>query len=292
MTYNKLQNFVLDSSKFGIAYNLSLIMTIVALHYFAVQFLLDDDFGYFGERMKFEKIIDTIQVGFTILTSIYILSAYCIHQEIFIDLVNEVKSLEGSTSNSKNNSLSSGIGKIFLVHAILWSLLIFTSVIEKWDIVIYNISMYLCNMVISSIFIQYCVTLKLIHTIFNNINKSLHGIFKRDSSWCEISILSKNDDLASLRSLHSSTSKLSQKISDFYSHLILVSISCILITFVLFGYYALSSIVKGKNLLPVLDLVHCICYLILYAALLLILTKNVTSTIKEVRLKLVNRIFV
>lgn len=291
---NNKKSYIINftTSKIGIVYNILFIFLLTTLKYFTIKILIETDYG---GKIKFEKVINTIHDGFTLFASAYILIVFSIRQKRAISLVNDLKLVWQSKSvlntkqmENKNHTLINAVKNIFLVNSFTWFLFLITSVVGDWDLFVYNISSYLSSMIINSIFMQYSIILNLIQKIFISINESLLRLLNSSSSVIEVSsIHSKNSQcnvnkLLFLKNLHSSVFKLSRDLSDFYSHLMVLCILYVFLTFVLFGYYVLVPIVKGRYPISLGDSVHCLFIIFMYAVSLKVLTSIATATVESV----------
>ncbi|XP_058801059.1 uncharacterized protein LOC131669884 [Phymastichus coffea] len=276
----------LTYSRSGIVYNALLICILITLKYFTIKFLCETEYG---GKIKFEKTINVMHDSFTVFSAIYILLVFSIQQKRTITLVNDFKIIGQSilALNDKNFSLLSAVKNIFLANTFTWFLLIITSVVGDWDLNLYNISIYLCNTIINSIFMQYSIILNLIKEMLYYINQYLSKLLNNANPVSGISFIHSKkmqyeiNKLTYLRNLHTSIFKFSQDVSNFYSQLILLGILYVFVTSVLFGYYILIPIVHGRYPVSRADSIHCIFFLLLYAVSLKILMNTATMTVKE-----------
>lgn len=288
---------------YGIVYNGFLICSIITLNYFSniVAYLSN-----YMVRGHFEKMIDTIQIVFAIVTAIFVLLVCCFRQGKIVIMANKVRTLEESTFNLNRKlcnvkySVKRSTKIIFLVNVTMWFLTVATTpALNDTDSIIYHMGVYSFSLIINNVLIQYSIILLLIQKYFSIVNTSFRPISKILVSSDEAHLVhcksrSRNpikiNIFSELCELYSSLCDLSENLSDFYSPLMLFCISHIFVTLILFGYFIAKAVVIGKPILTILTYIHCAVILTHLLVMLISLTRCVQAVISEVSYNNINNV--
>lgn len=289
MTYSESPCLLFMSSKYGILYNIFLILFSIGISGYSLKLAL---FGNVGDRIKLEKIVDFVQTGFNLLTAIIILTVYCIRQGEAIKLANKINSVSAiSRSLDSKNTKLQGIRNVVIINVLTLIPWILTIPTSPEIVFLYFVPVTFYNFIINTLFLQYSVMLKLIHHIFEVINNSLKQMFdfptflheiQPNKRCCDNDFWMKSKKLSQLWRLCVTVSQLSKELSSFYSLLIFVCIPNIFITLIVYGYYALKPFVMLNTGIPTNVAIHSATQYVFTAVTLIILTRSASAVVNEV----------
>lgn len=213
-TKNLKWSFV--SSRASVLYNICLIFLLIAMHVTSYEGSKKTGFGgRFGQDKSVIGIFDSI----IMLGAVLILGTFCVKQKEAVIIANEMSKI----ANSKE------IHACFQNNYLTWfcfgNILMFfkpnaVTVKPRVSDIIYTIVFRSSIFIIISLLIQYSIIIKLIHNFCCCFNKNFLQFLSRSSNFYVIKSIYKanlNSELDNFMHSYLVISKLSRKISDFYS---------------------------------------------------------------------------
>lgn len=290
---NRQWRYSFKPSKWGMIYNVTLIITAVTAAYISLTDIPETD--YEG-RKHFDDIVDITQCSCATFTCSIILITFSVQQEKVILIINklnvarELANIVMKPCNERKHLLTKNLLMIFFTHTFTWLLMIVTASAKSFTGLMYDVAVCISYFVISSMLLQYSVGLIFFKNLFGIVNDELRLEYPGEyfSTNDHIRCLQHNylqveiDKVLHLRKMYSSISNISQDLCDFYSHSMLFCTLHIFLTLIFASYYFTKPIFLGHKNLPFYLAVHCVVHTIVNGAPLIILTKCVTDTIKEV----------
>lgn len=278
-------------SRNGVVYNIFLIFIIVISCSFHIRMsILNKD------RSQFEMIYEVIQDIVNNFTAVFILVTFCVQQERFIYIANQISAARESLTRMsgkllfKKYSVSNGILRIFLtIFAVICLIMIVTPKSPTFTIMLLNISYYPRVFAFIALMLQYTAILKFIKQHFDLMNVNLLQIGEKKyalgSEPISINTLKVQiHKVMQLRRLYASLSDVSQDLSRFYCWPIFWCILSAFLTLIFHLYLTVSGIVSGESDLTTdFNILHFLCEL-LVIALLVNLTRSATAAVIAVRL--------
>lgn len=252
---------------------------------FEYVYILDSiQFYNLSHLNSFERTVENIRLAFSSISYCVILIKYSIHQKKIFKIINEIFSLErllisfNREEYYKHRSLIYSVSVVYLSNIIIHIIVIATNEIQLYSKP-YFILKYFPKLIDNHLIVQYTVVLKLLYSIFKNINNNFLHIFGKFKMNDEITF---KNYFSRLHDLHFSLCKLSEDVSNFYSQPLFFCILYKFISFLLYSYYSSKPIVLGISTLPPILYIHCLFRVFHYFILFLFVTKSVTDVILEV----------
>lgn len=286
---NNVPRLLFTDSTRGKLYNNLLACLVIFSAYFSVKVSY---FSNLFQRIKLEKVVDTIQTLVTVLTATIILIIFCIRQQQTIVIFNRIHKLSNfmhldTKMNTRVKSTLNDIKTAFFAHAVTLLLFIITTPLSRLSIM-YFAGVTLCSFIINSIIMQYTIVLKLIRHIFGAINAELLEVLSKLSDIHDINFIHvhgvqmKSNKLSLLRELYILMGKMSQDLSDFYSAPMIMCLANGFLTLIVCSYYVAKPFVVAKSDMPDVLIVHCACQILVYAVSFILLMRSATTAVIEV----------
>lgn len=266
------------SSKQAIIYNVLLTITVTLI------IVIRTPLFYFSNnyvRVKFEIGIDLVQDISLTITCVTTLLMYNIKHEKLVTIVNKFNHvLDYSASISieitdDEKKISKRLIIMIFIDIIVMLIIVSTLIPQDLTYTLYCASLYICVMVIRSMFVQYTVALSIIKLFFEKLNHNLWLFSKQ--SYC-----SSENQLLQLRKLYSFLNDLSQEISKFYSYPMLFASINMFFSLIFPAYYIFKPIVLGENDLSLTSFIHVFSYWYFCFHSLGFLSVAVSATVNEV----------
>ncbi|OXU25525.1 hypothetical protein TSAR_000215 [Trichomalopsis sarcophagae] len=281
-------------SKSSIMYNIVLIIfvtTFSSFGFICASFQRQKNFE------NFEKVTDRAEDVINILSVTIIVMMFCFKYKNMAGIANKMSMIYQSLISSCPQTLYKSFTDNILLHIILiispyiiiWSFVIVSNFINYPEFEIYNFTVFMNDIVITALLMQYSTVLILLKYFFKMFNVRLSFILEEQDNLCEIQYLNcsnrskgKIKDLFHMRKLYASLYEVSQDVSSFYSGPMLLCIFKILVSATLSLYYvAKPIIIDSHNILNVDFIIRNSMFGLIYATALLILTTLVTQTARE-----------
>ena len=280
---NGIERWVFHPSKYGVLYNLFLLITLLISNSYVIIYIFPRD-----EKQIFQKVSDTITYGFTLFTAASILINFLLRQRSILSIANRLSAANALSIGidhkiyDQENILPSYLIIIFLTNLIIWMFMVLTSPINDCVVLFYYFMFYISVYVINCLFMQYIAMLKLLHHLFKVVNENLTN-FAIESKW-NLYSAPRLDRLLRLCRLYVSLSDLAHDLSDFYSGPMLLCVGDTFMTVTNITYYIVKPIVLGTHTsYSLLLIVHIMSYGLLFVVMLFVLTKCVSATVAEVK---------
>ena len=282
-------NRIFEYSYVGLIYDVILISILIVFLLYRIYFFpvsLDD-------KTKMSLVTGTISIFVDCAAATVVLLTFIVNQESAVEIGNKLYFIYMNLKilnlkfekrwNQKHLILT------ILCYIILWSSIITIGILRKMK---YQnmICGYLPNIIIHSLILQYLSILISIHDAVYMINKDFQNFSKAYFSETGNYIIQKTPSnnfspfqrLILLREQCLCLYEISHGVSYFYAYTILACICKLYYCLVFDIYFVIKPSILGKNIvLSALD-VWTICYITLAIFSIVILTKYVTKTVKEV----------
>ena len=243
---NGLDSWVFRSSKVDVMYNLFLMTTLLISNSYGIIHLFITE-----EKQIFERVNDTVMDTFALFTAASILMNFLLRQESLASIANRLSAANALSIAidhkiyHQQNILPSYLMKVFLMNLTIWIIMVLTSLIHDFDVLLHCFMFYISIYVIDCLFMQYIVMLKLLHHLFNVVNENLTN-FTNESKW-NLYSAPRLDKLLRLRRLHVSLSELGHDLSDFYSGPMLLCVGDAFMAMTNIAYFIVKPMVLGTN---------------------------------------------
>lgn len=281
---NKNERFLFSYSSKGKLYNIFLIFFISAANYIGLTYIYKNNI--IAENL--DRIVDYF-------TAIFILLMFSMKQGECVTVANKLVIIKqsfnffGNKIKRQETVIKKNIMKTFLVNFFSWFFVLATLPMLGISSSLCFMVLYLNQFVINAMIFQYVVILKFINGLFKVINSSLSEYLKKSTSLCDTYVSqssgnkSKIDRLKYLHKLYCSLCAVCQEISDFYSQPMLFCVSVFFLSLTNIGYNLAKPVVLKKQTFASYAYFHYCLYEFLYIVLIVIITKSVTATVKEVK---------
>ncbi|NP_001177697.1 gustatory receptor 23 [Nasonia vitripennis] len=282
-TKNRPSDVSFAYSKFGILYNLFLvILTIFAFYQCAILVHFDVSVG-----MDFQRFVNTTHLIFFVFTTLIVLIIFCVRQERAVALANRLSSIYYLNKNIKLSAILpsiKGIVSMTFITTIMW---LVTTPYDDAHLLTYYVAISLYNFVINSVFLQYSVLLKLLYHLYRSLNTDLRSLLESLDIAIEMDRHSNNEikltsgRLKRLREIHMLLCHLSGDVADFYSLPIFFCITNAFFVLIIYSYYVFRGFAIA--IMPVLVTVHCTTMMVVIVVSLTILLRTASVTAAESR---------
>ncbi|OXU27795.1 hypothetical protein TSAR_011298 [Trichomalopsis sarcophagae] len=282
-TKNRPSDVSFAYSKFGILYNLFLvILTIFAFYQCAILAHFEVSVG-----MDFQRFVNTTHLIFFVFTTLIVLIIFCVRQERAVALANRLTSIYYLNKNIKLSTILPSIKGIVLMTFATTILWLATTPSDDAHLLTYFVEISLYHFVINSVFLQYSVLLKFLYHLYRSLNTNMRSLLESLDIAIEMNRHSDNEikltsgRLKRLREIHMLLCHLSGDVADFYSLPIFFCITNAFLVLIIYSYYVFRGFVIA--IMPVLVTVHCTTMMVVIVVSLTILLRTASVTAAESR---------
>lgn len=298
----KIKKWIFTYSRLGNVYNIALICFLSVLKFFCIRLMFE--FYDVSGGNQFDKIIDLARLVISVVGSIIILFKFCICQETAIRIVNRIIAFQEYCSVSdfkqfyRNKDVLINILEIFIVNASIWIVMIFSSKMyrDKKSMTFYTAT-FSCDLIINYTIIQYSILLKLISEFFHSVNSYLTYYLKNVSIYNKMYVINdfvpkKLDHFIDIHNMHLRLCEISKELSDYYSLPMILCLSHVFVSVLLYGFFVLKSILVTASSTAISTDQYMLCFFTLLenTSLLVSLTTSVTRIISEVKFQKIGKI--
>ena len=294
-SYNsQLKRCLFRYSKLGIVYNLFLMCVLMTINYYYC--IVPSYRAEFGGRVHFDRAIDTLRSVIGVVASLMVLIIFCLQQNQAVNIANRIVTYRKSSLNlnnkfsSQDTSLTTIIMNVFVADLIPWLLVICMVPMIDYKIIMYFISVWLCDLIIIGTLLQYSIILRLIREHLSIVNDKFSHVSRETTYFRKIEMIGNKDidlkmrlkEFSRLCELHSALCQVSEDLSKFYSYPMLSCTCYFFASLTFYTYYMGKTVIIKKYPFTILQLIHCCFTYIHYLVPLIILTKSVAAVILEV----------
>lgn len=275
------------SSKLAMFYNGILACLTIYPSYITIRYLTSSEYM---KNIELEKVIDEAQSAFAMITSTFIIVSACVRQKSVVILANKLSDIyrlvvDLAIDVDDTNTIISCVKKIVLVNLVTTIIWIASSPPEDYQNVSYFIFMIFYNIVIHAMLLQYSLVLKLLHQLYRSLNADLSSLLNGSSSIStdnnDVQLMSKR--LKHLRQIHVTLCRISQDVSDFYSLPMLLCVTHVFLTMIIYCYYVVMTLIQWNiDEKPILVILNCVTLVTLLAVSTTILARAAGVTAVEV----------
>lgn len=259
-------------SKLSWLHNFLLILFVVVFNYFS-------SFIAYKHTLIvcFDRMIDSFRTVFAVTTTVYILIIYCISQKKIILIANKLKNYKYLLSLNDDLWLSR---RNYAIIGLTWfSVILLTPTAQIYSKApLSYLSVYLCDLIISSMLIQCSILLNLMKKFAKTVNEYFFHVLNH-----RINFDVKMGKITYLCKLYSSICETTEELFNFYSILMFISIAYLFTSLTFYTYYMTTPILIDRDTFSLNLFAHCFIQITNYVVALMILTKSVSAFILEVR---------
>ena len=293
----KTQQIRFIYSQRNLLYNVFLTFFVVGLNYYSIR--ISYEMYEFYNRVKFERIIDTVLAVFDLFCATFTLITFCVHCKQSVKIANEILTLKESMSSinekiyTENMKLSHAVLNISLTHFTTWFFLIISVNVRKNNVfIMYYVGTYACDMINNYTLIQYSMIMKLMEQLFKVINKNCIYMSEESASAVNITCIGRNicstseqikaEKIVCLHELHLSICEILQILSNLYTKSMFFCTTYTFLHLIVIAYYVVKPLVNGEDGLWSKIYFHIVCQMVHSTVVMAILTKSVTEATSEV----------
>lgn len=291
----KKERLIFTRSYFAIIYNILLSASTVVSYYYST--LKKDDTSTSADHKEsvFDNTINVFVIGIGTFIVIFTTSAFCIRQRNAIDLAESLEITIEKLSNFIGIGFNDDllhlkmIKKFLLVISALWFIKFLSLCAVSRESIIFFYCITFHEFVVTMLFHQYSVILKVIRHLFENVNVNLQQLSK-ESKLCrkvishDFAIEVRSSKFKHLIDVYLSLERFSKELSNYYSLPILLCLAHVFFTFILLLYYIIEKNLIENDFMNWYEAFQAGFILINYSIPIVTLTKSVTNVKVEVNI--------
>lgn len=228
-----------------------------------------------------------IRNEFTAVFSIVFILQFCLKQKKLILLIDQILFLRKSlilfnkkTYFDENYFSFHKMINFCQINMATFFVFIITLEISRYSGVMNFMAKFFSELIVNYAIVQYVIVLIFINHLFKVVNKNFDIILSKSSNSMQKNLI----DFSLMHNYYFSLCELSEKVSNFYELIMLLSVPYIFMTMLVFAYHAIKNAFVNPFFSVMPEFIHCLSKLLYCIILLIFITKSTTEVSLEVSL--------